>query len=183
MIVWYTNEQAVTSLAQGMPALVQETEDILAQMSTICNNIEDVDLVGISKEEVLAAFDAYAEAIRTMQAQALDVAELYLTGQYEASKNANNGATKNIQAVTDAETVLLNLITTASDSFLAHREKVVDSFSSVSDVMFFVFLGAVILMIIIVNSTISKPAKKVDSLEKLLKRLIIMKVILQNVFM
>ena len=32
--------------------------------------------------------------------------------------------------------------------------------SSVSDVMFFVFLGAVILMIIIVNSTISKPAKK-----------------------
>ena len=159
MIVWYTNEQAVTSLAQGMPALVQETEDILAQMSTICNNIEDVDLVGISKEEVLAAFDAYAEAIRTMQAQALDVAELYLTGQYEASKNANNGATKNIQAVTDAETVLLNLITTASDSFLAHREKVVDSFSSVSDVMFFVFLGAVILMIIIVNSTISKPAK------------------------
>ena len=160
MIVWYTNEQAVTSLAQGMPALVQETEDILAQMSTICNNIEDVDLVGISKEEVLAAFDAYAEAIRTMQAQALDVAELYLAGQYEASKNANNGATKNIQAVIDAETVLLNLITTASDSFLAHREKVVDSFSSVSDVMFFVFLGAVILMIIIVNSTISKPAKK-----------------------
>ena len=160
MIVWYTNEQAVTSLAKGMPALVQETENILAQMLTICNNLEDADLVGTSKEEVLAAVNEYASAVRVMQAQALEVADLYLAGRYEDSKNANNGATKNIQAVIDAETVLMNLVTTTADNLLKQREGVDDSYSSVSDILFFVFLGAVGLMIIVVNSTISKPAKK-----------------------
>lgn len=160
MIVWYTNVQVATSLAQGMPAIVQKTENILAQMQTICNNLEDADLAGTSKEEIIAAVSAYADAVRVMQAQASEVAELYLAGKYEASKNANNGATNNIQAVADAETTMLNLITTTSDNLLATREVVVDSFSAVSDVLFFVFLGVVLLMIITVNNTISKPAKK-----------------------
>ena len=160
MIVWYTNEQVATSLAQGMPALVEETEAILAQMKDICNNLLPAHLAGTPKEDVVAAVDAYAEAVRVMQAQGMEVAELYLAGQPEASKNANNGATKNIEAVSAAEAALMNMVTTCNDNLIAQRQNVVDTFSGVADVMFFVFLGAAALMIFIVNASISKPAKK-----------------------
>ena len=49
-------------------------ENILAQMQTICNNLEDADLAGTPKEEIIAAVSAYADAVRVMQAQASEVA-------------------------------------------------------------------------------------------------------------
>ncbi|MBQ8278256.1 MAG: methyl-accepting chemotaxis protein [Roseburia sp.] len=159
MIVWYTNDQARTAMAQSVAPTVEATEAALAQMMAICEGLEDGDLAGTPKEDVLNAMNAYIEAVRVVQGQAAEVAELYLAGDAEAAANANNGATKNIEALTAAETVLNEIIVTTSENLVAERQASVDSFSSVSDTMFFVFLGAAALMVIIVNKSITKPAK------------------------
>ena len=51
------------------------------------------------------------------------------------------------------------LIATAVDNMIANRTNTVNAVSSISDVMFFVFLGAAVFMVFVVNKSISAPAK------------------------
>ncbi len=159
MIVWYANPTAQQQLAEGVPAMVQATEDIFAQMTAIVDGLEEKDLVGVSKADVQAALNAYIDAVRVMQAQASEVASLYLAGDAEASKNANNGATKNIEAVNAAETEFMDLVISAAENLVDSRRATVDGYASIANAMFFVFLGTAVLMVVIVTFTVSKPAK------------------------
>ena len=159
MIVWYTNPTAQKQLSEGMPAIVEATEGLLAQMTAIVEGLEENDMVGVTKTDVQAALSAYIDAVRVVQAQASEVARLYLAGDVEASKNANNGATKNMEALTAAETEFTNLVITAAENLVDSRRGTVDGYSAVGNAMFFVFLGAAVLMVIIVTITVSKPAK------------------------
>ncbi len=159
MIVHYQNSAAQTTMSEGFPAIVAETENILAQMAAIIDGLEENDLAGTKKTDVQAAMVAYADAVRVVQGQGATVAELYLAGDAEASKNANNGATKNIEALSEAETNLLNLIRGTADSLVNSRRGTVDMYSSVANNMFYVFLATAILMVFVVNKTVSKPAK------------------------
>ena len=159
MIVWYTNEQARLALAQGVAPIIEATEADLAQMLAICEGLEPNDLAGTPKEDVVAAMNAYIDAVRVVQGQAANVANLYLAGDLEGAANANNGATKNIEALTAAETALNEIIVNTAEALIAEKQTNVANYSFIAEKMFFVFLGAVILMIISVNKSISKPAK------------------------
>ena len=159
MIVWYTNEQARLGLAQGVAPIIEATEADLAQMLAICEGLEPNDLAGTPKEDVVAAMNAYIDAVRVVQGQAANVANLYLAGDLEGAANANNGATKNIEALTAAETALNEIIVNTAEALIAEKQTNVANYSFIAEKMFFVFLGAVILMIISVNKSISKPAK------------------------
>ena len=159
MIVHYQNPTAQQSLSEGMPAIVEATESILAQMTAIIDGLEENDLAGTPKADVQAAMTAYTDAVRVVQAQASEVARLYLAGDAEASKNANNGATKNMEALNAAEANLLNLVAATADNLVNSRRATVDGYSSIANTMFFVFLGAAVLMVVVVNVTVSKPAK------------------------
>ena len=159
MIVWYTMDAARESMAQGVAPIIEATEADLAEMLAICEGLEEGDLAGTPKEDVVAAMNAYIDAVRVVQGQAQEVADLYLAGNTEAAANANNGATKNIEALTAAETALNDIIVTTSENLVALRQATVESYASISDAMFFVFLGAAALMIVVVNVSITKPAK------------------------
>ena len=159
MIVHYQNEQAQQMMSEGMAAIVEATEADMALMLAICEDLEPNDLVGYTKEEVVAVMKGYIEAVRVVQGQAQTVADLYLAGDPEASKNANNGATKNMEALSVAETALNETIINAAENLIAQRQTTVAGYSFVAEKMFFVFIGAVIFMIISVNKSISKPAK------------------------
>ncbi len=160
MIVWYTNDQARTSMAEAIPDMITETENLLAQMMSIADGLEEGDLAGTSKADVQAAIAAYTEAVRVVQGQVATVAELYLAGDVEGAKNANNGASTNIEALTAAETALMDIIVTTADNLVVTRRASVDGYASIADAMFFVFLGAAVLMVVIVEVSVSKPAKK-----------------------
>ena len=159
MIVHYQMPAAQQQLAEGFPAMIEATEGYLAQMLAICENLEPNDLAGTPKEDVIAAMNAYIDAVRNVQAQGAEVARLYLAGDPEASANANNGATKNIEALNAAETALNDIIVGTAEALIAEKQTNVANYSFIAEKMFFVFIGAVILMIISVNKSISKPAK------------------------
>ena len=159
MIVHYEMPAVQESLSKSLPGMIENTEAIFDEMYAIVDGLESGDLAGVSKEEVKASLTAYEEAVIVAQNQANTVGELYLAGDPEASANANNGATKNLEALGDAEAAFMDMVKTASDNLIAQKRKTVDGYAGVSDAMFFVFLGAAIIMGIYVNLSVAKPAK------------------------
>ena len=159
MIVHYEMPAVQKSLAEGIPAIIEETQGYFKEMHAMVDALEPNDLAGVTQEEVKAALTAYENAVKVVQDQASKVASLYLAGDVEGSKNANNGATANLQALGEAETAFITIVSTAADNLIAYRNQTVDGFSSISDVMFFVFIGAAALMIFYINKTVASPAK------------------------
>ena len=160
MIVHYEMPAVQENLAKGIPGIIADTEAIFDEMHAIVDGLEAGDLEGIAKEDVKAALVAYEDTVIVVQNQAKEVADLYLAGKPEASANANNGATKNLEALGAAETAFMDMIKICSDNLIEQKRQNVDGYASISDSMFFVFLGAAIIMIIYVNKTIASPAKK-----------------------
>ncbi len=172
MIVWYEMPTAQKSLAEGVPAQVTAIEDTFAEMHKIVDNLQAADLSGVTQEEVKNALTAYESAVADLNTQAEQVASLYLKGDEEGAKTANNGATAKITAVSEAETAFMDLVKTASDSLVVSRQKSVAGYSSISDMMFFVYLGAAVLIVVIVIRTIANPAKNASGhLNKIIKQI------------
>lgn len=159
MIVHYEMPAVQGALAEGLPLLEEEAKVYFQEMHAIVETLEDGDMVGVTKEDVNAALTAYQEAVTVLHNQANKVGSLYLAGDPEASANANNGMTQNLEAISAAETAFVEMIYNACDSLIAKRTATVEMYSGISDKMFFVFLGALALMIVVVNKTITKPAK------------------------
>ena len=159
MIVHYKMPAVQKSLAEGIPAIITETQGYFKEMHAMVDKLEENDLVGVTQAEVKAALTAYENAVAVVQEQAATVASLYLAGDEEASKNANNGATANLQALGDAETAFMTIVSTAADNLIVHRNETVNGYASISDTMFFVFIGAAALMILYINKTVANPAK------------------------
>lgn len=163
MIVHYEMPQVQESLAKGIPGMISNTEAIFNDMHAIVDGLESNDLAGITKEEVKAALNAYEEAVIVVQNQANTVAELYLAGDAEASANANNGATKNLEALGAAETAFMDIVKLASDNLIEQKRVNVDGYSSISSAMFYAFIVVAVVMIFYVNISIAKPAKNASS--------------------
>ena len=172
MVVHYDMPAAQESIAKMIPEQIAITQSTFAEMHAIVDGLQSNDLAGYTKDEVKAALVAYEEATAVVQNQAATVGELYLAGDVEGSVNANNGATANIQALTDAETAFITLVSTASDNLIASRQDTVAGYSSISDTMFFVFIGAAALMIFYINRTVANPAKNASGhLSKIIEKI------------
>ena len=159
MIVHYQMPAVQESLSKSLPGMIDNTHAIFDEMHAIVDGLEAADIAGVKKEDVKAALVDYEEAVAVVQDQANTVGELYLAGDPEASANANNGATKNMEALTAAETVFMDMVKQASDGLIEQKRITVEGYASISDTMFFVFLGAAVLMILYTNMTVAKPAK------------------------
>ena len=159
MIVHYKMPQVQQSLAEGIPAIVEQTQGIFKAMHAIVDNLEPNDLEGIKKEDVQAALKAYEETTAVVQEQATTVARLYLEGKPEESAMANNGATANLQAMGAAETAFMDIVKQGSDNLIALKQANVAFYSSISSSMFYLFVVAAVLMIFYINRTVAKPAK------------------------
>ncbi len=159
MIVHYKMPAVQESLAKSLPEMIANTGVIFDEMHAIVDGLESGDIAGVTKEEVKAALTAYEEAVAVVQDQANTVGELYLAGKEEASANANNGATKNLEALGTAEDAFVDMVKAASDGLIEQRRVTVEGYGSVSNAMFFIFLGAAVVMILYINKTVASPAK------------------------
>ena len=174
MIVHYKMPAAQEQLAQGIPAIVEQTRGIFTEMYAIVDALETNDLEGsgLTKADVRAVLETYDAAVADVQAQAAKVAELYLAGDVEGSINANNGASKKIEALTEAETAFMTTVTGCADALMATKQGNVAFYSDISGNMFFVFIGAALLMIIYINKTVSNPAKNASGhLSKIIEKI------------
>ena len=172
MIVHYEMPQVQENLAKGIPGIIANTEAIFADMHAIVDGLEAADLAGTAKEDVKASLTAYEQAVAVVQNQANTVAELYLKGDVEASINANNGATKNLEALGVAETAFMDIVKMISDSLIEQKRVTVEKFSSIASLIFYAFIGVAVAMILFVNMTIAKPAKNASGhLNKIIEKI------------
>ena len=160
MIVHYKMPAVQESLSKGVSALIEKTEQIFDEMEKIVNDLEPNDIEGdITKEQIQEALKDYREATAVSQNQAAEVARLYLAGDPEASAAANNGATKNIEAMTAAETAFMDIVKLASDNLIAAKQANVAMASTVTSAMFYSFVVVAVLMIFYINWTVARPAR------------------------
>ena len=159
MIVHYKMPAVQQQLAEGIPGIVEETQGYFKEMHKIVDNLEPNDLEGIKKADVQAALKAYEDCVAVVQQQAATVASLYLEGDVEGSKNANNGASANLQALGEAETAFMTIVAKASDNLIASRQATVDTLSTLTSALFFGFIGVAVLIIFYINKTVASPAK------------------------
>ena len=161
MIVHYKMPAVQEQLAKGMPAMIEETQGYFVEMYAIIDALETNDLEGsgMTKAEVRAVLEAYEAAVTDVQTQAATVAKLYLAGDVEGSVNANNGATKKLEVLSETETAFMTTVTGCADALIATKRANVAMYKGISDKMFFVFIGAAVLMIFYINKTVSNPAK------------------------
>ncbi len=159
MIVHYEMPAAQESMAQLVPETIKNTTLIFDNMYSIVNNLETNDLAGFTKQEVIAALDAYKEATMVILNQSGSVAELYLAGDEAAAAAANNGATKNIEIQTAAQTAFMTIVKDSANNLITQRRNTVDMLSTISSVIFFWYLGTAAVIIFLVIKTIVKPTK------------------------
>jgi len=172
MIVHYKMPAVQKQLAEGIPAIVEQTQGIFKEMEAIVNGLEPNDLEGVNKADVQAALQTYKETTAVVQEQAATVARLYLEGDEEASAAANNGATANLTAMGDAETAFMALVSKAADNLIALKQANVAMYSSISSAMFYSFVIAAVLMIFYINKTIASPAKNASGhLNKIIEKI------------
>jgi len=161
MIVHYQMPAVQQQLAEGMPAILEQTQATFTNMYAIVDALETNDLEGsgLTKADVRAKLEVYEATVTDLQNQAATVASLYLAGDVEGSKNANNGATAKIEAMTAAKDDFMSTVTGCADALMATKQANVAFYSDISGNMFFVFIGAAILMILYINKTVANPAK------------------------
>ena len=162
MIVHYKMPAVQEQLAQGIPAIVEQTRGIFTEMYAIIDALETNDLEGsgLTKADVRAKLEAYDAAVADVQAQASTVAQLYLAGDVEGSANANNGATQKLQLLGEAETAFMETVSFCADSLMAQKRANVEGFSTVGSWMFYIYAAVAILSIVYINKTVATPAKK-----------------------
>ena len=162
MIVHYKMPAVQEQLAQGIPAIVEQTRGIFTEMYAIIDALETNDLEGsgMTKADVRAVLEAYDAAVADVQAQASTVAQLYLAGDVEGSANANNGATKKLEALGAAETAFMETVTFCADSLMAQKRANVEGYSTVGSWMFYIYAAVALFSIIYINKTVATPAKK-----------------------
>ena len=163
MIVHYQMPSVQQSLSEDMPNKIAEIKQYYKDMHAIVDSMTEEDLAGVPKSDVKAALTAYEAAADVAFEQSTTVAELYLAGDPEASKNANNGATAILNAVTDAETAFTNLVKETADNMIAERTELVKHYSAIADATFYAFIVVAVLMVIYINKTVAKPAKNASS--------------------
>ncbi len=161
LIVHYQQPQAQEAMANTVPTEIETTQALFAEMHVIVDQLQSNDLEGgtLTKEDVKAALVAYEEATAVVQAQAKNVADLYLAGRGDETFAANMGATNNINAMIEAETAFINMVEGQSEALMAQKLANVAMYSSVSNTMFFVFIGVAFVFIVYINRTVAKPAK------------------------
>ena len=159
MIVNYNVPESQQGMAVLIPDLITNTSTIFDEMYAIVEKMEEKDLVGITKAELTTSLEAYEIATMAILNQAGDVADAYLTSGTEAAKNANIGATKNIEAQMAAQSTFIDFVQRGANNLIAQRQTIVATLSSISSVIFFGFLGTAALIIFLTINTIIRPTK------------------------
>jgi len=159
MVVWYQLPVAQEGMAQLIPQNVEAIETSISEMHKIIDGLEEKDVIGITKNEISTALSEYEAAIHVLNAQSLNVGNLYLSGDVEGSKNANNGAQANIEAVTQTGETFYSIVRAGSDNLLEQRQRVIGKAGDIGNAMFFVFIFTVASAVLFVYQSIIKPTQ------------------------
>ena len=159
LIVLMDDDSDKKMMAEEIIANVTTTQEIMEQLDALVAKFDSADMIGVSQEQIIAALEKQKGEVELYNIRVEEVANAYLAGDTDGARKANNTANKNVISVKTSQEELTVLVEGAEDAFCLYRQEFTGTLGDVSNIMFFIFLGGAVIMVIVVNKSIAKPAK------------------------
>ena len=157
----YSHElERIQELQESIYANIDSDAELLEELNALAADLEDKDIVGTDRETVETIISNQNAAVIKLDKLLKETIELHASGDAEAAQVKYEEMKAVSVEVQDYQNEFLTLIEEVIDSFVKERTEVANSYSKVSDVLFFVFIAVDVLVIFVVNRINSTPCNK-----------------------
>ena len=151
MLVWMQQPENEQYIVETMPNTLATIDTAFEKMHSLCDQVDN--------PELKTALIAYQEAVIPLQERSKNVADKWEHYGKEAAAIANNGMNADLEAINAAETAFIKILDTSGDTLAQSRIQTSESVDAIVGKLFFVYVGEIIVIAIMVIQTIAKPAK------------------------
>ena len=162
MLGYSKDVEKATLLSEEIFANIEKTKDLLLELETIADSLEEMDIIGTTKEDIISKITQHNENISSLNKATTQVLELFALGDMENAQVKYEEMYEKLIITKEAEMEMLNIIRTAEDSLVQQRQITVAGYGTISSVMFFVFIGVLVLIISYIYFFITKPTGKAN---------------------
>ena len=152
MLVWMQQPENEQHIVDSIPDTLAAIDTALEKMHTLCEQVDN--------PELKTALISYQEAVIPLQQRSKNVADKWQYYGKEAAAIANNGMNADLEAINDAEAAFIKILDASGDTLAQSRIQTSESVDAIVGKLFFVYVGEIIIIAIMVIQTIAKPAKQ-----------------------
>lgn len=151
LLVYLESEKTADNVAASIDETVATVEETFATMETICQEGGCDNLYGLLEE--------YRVQTEKVEAVLTEIKEAYLRGDRQGAADANSGMREQVVKTEEKADAFNTALATEVDSLANARIAQSERANKICDSTFFIFIGVVLLMVIVVIRSISGPAK------------------------
>lgn len=151
MIVYMTDEATATSMAQDVPNSIKKIDASFASMRQTCTTNNNAEL--------LSLLDDYETEVQLMEEMITNVAQAYLSGDREGAAAANGGMYARVLAIQEKTDEFNEKLSSQSDALANERIQKSNDANAIAAALFVFYIVISVVMIIIVNRSVSRPAR------------------------
>lgn len=152
MLVWMQQPENEQHIVDSIPDTLAAIDTAFEKMHTLCEQVDN--------PELKTALISYQEAVIPLQQRSKNVADKWQYYGKEAAAIANNGMNADLEAINDAEAAFIKILDASGDTLAQSRIQTSESVDAIVGKLFFVYVGEIIIIAIMVIQTIAKPAKQ-----------------------
>ena len=160
LLGYSSNADKSIALSEEIVANIDAMNELLVQMDDKTNGLIENDLVGITKDDVTSLVASHKSETEKLNTLILEMLDLFAVGDMANAQLKYEATAAQSVVVKELQTALVDLIYGAEDSLIQQRQGVVDTVGSIADVVFFVYLIALVGIIIFVMKSVTIPTKK-----------------------
>ncbi|MBQ8280640.1 MAG: methyl-accepting chemotaxis protein [Roseburia sp.] len=152
MLVWMQQPENEQHIVDSIPDTLAAIDTAFEKMHTLCEQVDN--------PELKTALISYQEAVIPLQERSKNVADKWQYYGKEAAAIANNGMNADLEAINAAEAAFIEILDASGDTLAQSRIQTSESVDAIVGKLFFVYVGEIIVIAIMVIQTIAKPAKQ-----------------------
>jgi len=152
MLVWMQQPENEQHIVDSIPDTLAAIDTAFEKMHTLCEQVDN--------PELKTALISYQEAVIPLQERSKNVADKWQYYGKEAAAIANNGMNADLEAINAAEAAFIEILDASGDTLAQSRIQTSESVDAIVGKLFFVYVGEIIIIAIMVIQTIAKPAKQ-----------------------
>ena len=152
MLVWMQQPENEQHIVDSIPDTLAAIDTAFEKMHTLCEQVDN--------PELKTALINYQEEVIPLQERIKNVADKWQYYGKEAAAIANNGMNADLEAINAAEAAFIEILDASGDTLAQSRIQTSESVDAIVGKLFFVYVGEIIIIAIMVIQTIAKPAKQ-----------------------
>lgn len=152
LIIMMDDKTTATNIAKDVSTVNETINSTFAAMEEICAN-------GGCSSELLAALQEYDAAAQGMEAIVTETADSFLAGDAAGAAKAGAGIYECAAGVQEKADIFNGILEAETTALATERIEKASGLDSFVGILFFVYAGIAILMILIVNKSVAGPAK------------------------